>query len=283
MSGFASKGRLCLCVQFTRVKFSGFLECIVELGKMKIISWNVNGLRSVYKKGFVEWFYKADPDILCLQEIKANEDQLSFELTYPKGYFPFFNSAGKKGYAGVAVYTKQKPLEARKVLGLTTFDSEGRILELEFPEFILLNLYIPHGGRNKEKLIYKLAVYESLFKKLSSMYTKQIVLTGDFNIAHEEIDLARPKDNLNNIMFSPIERKQIDKLVSLGFSDTFRKVNKEGGNYSWWPYRLGARQRNLGWRIDYVFTSKGLDSKLKEASIMANVQGSDHCPVGITF
>lgn len=250
---------------------------------MKIISWNVNGLRSVYKKGFLEWFYKENADIVCLQEIKASEDQLSFELTYPKGYYPFFNSANKKGYSGVAVYTKKKPIEVRKILGLPTFDSEGRILELEFPEFILLNLYIPHGGRNKEKLIYKLAVYETLFEKLKKMYTKQIILAGDFNIAHEEIDLARPKENIDNIMFTPMERKQIDKILDAGFVDSFRNLHKEGGFYTWWPYRFGVREKNIGWRIDYLFVSKGLIHRLKEATILTKVTGSDHCPISVVI
>lgn len=250
---------------------------------MKIISWNVNGLRSVYRKGFLDWLFKENPDILCLQEIKANETQLTFELTYPKGYYPFFNSANKKGYSGVAVYSKKKPIQVRNILGLSKFDSEGRILELEFPEFILLNLYFPHGGRNKEKLVYKLAVYEVLFNKLKKMYTKQIILAGDFNIAHTEIDLARPKENKDNIMFTSIERKQIDKLIDLGFIDSFRKLNKNGGNYSWWPYGFGAREKNIGWRIDYIFTSKILTRKLINSYILPEVKGSDHCPVGIVF
>jgi len=248
---------------------------------MKIVSWNVNGLRSVYKKNFLDWFYKEDADIVCLQETKASENQLPFDLTYPKGYYSFFNSASKRGYAGVVVYTKIKPSSIGNNLGLGAFDQEGRILELEFPEFILMNLYIPHGGRNKEKLFYKLAVYENLFNKLNFIRDKQIILAGDFNVAHKEIDLARPKENLNNIMFTPMERKQIDTLIEAGFVDSFRYFNKEGGNYTWWPYMKEAREKNLGWRIDYIFVSKGLLPKLKSAFILNDVRSSDHCPVGI--
>jgi exodeoxyribonuclease-3 len=248
---------------------------------MKIVSWNVNGLRSVYRKGFIEWFEKENADIVCLQEIKANEDQLSFELTHPKGYYSYFNSAQKKGYAGVAVYTKKKPISVNSLLDLDTFDAEGRLLELEYREFILMNLYIPHGGRDKSKLIYKIAVYEALLKKLNNIRDKQVILAGDFNIAHHEIDLARPKGNLNNIMFTPLEREQINNLIDEGFVDSFRQFNKKGGNYTWWPYMRNARERNLGWRIDYIFISKGLLSRLKDAFVLKEVSGSDHCPVGI--
>lgn len=250
---------------------------------MKIISWNVNGLRSVYSKGFIEWFGKEDADIVCLQEIKANENQLVFELTQLEGYHAYFNSAEKKGYSGVAVYTKKKPLSVKITLGLSIFDTEGRILELEYPQFVLMNLYIPNGGRDKSKLIYKLAVYEALSEKLRKIRDKKIILAGDFNIAHREIDLARPKENADNIMFTPLERKQIDELLKNGFVDSFRSFNKEGSNYTWWSYMRNARKRNLGWRIDYIFITKGLLPKLKDAFILKDVKGSDHCPVGVTI
>lgn len=250
---------------------------------MKIVSWNVNGLRSVYSKGFIEWFEKENADIVCLQEIKANENQLSYELTRPKSYYAYFNSAQKKGYSGVTVYSKKEPISVNKELGLSTFDKEGRILELEFEQFILMNLYIPHGGRDKSKLIYKIAVYEELLKKLNQIRDKQIILAGDLNIAHKEIDLARPKGNLNNIKFTPLEREQINNLVDEGFADTFREFNKEEGNYTWWPHMRNARERNLGWKIDYIFITKGLLSKLKDAFILKDITGSDHCPVGITI
>lgn len=248
---------------------------------MKILSWNVNGLRAVAKKGFFDWVKKTNSDIVCLQETKAQEKDLTSNLLNPQGYTAFFNSAVKKGYSGVAVYTKQKPLRVKKKLGMKRFDEEGRFLELQYPGFILINFYLPHGGRNKENLAYKLKVYQKIFKYLEKMKKQKLILVGDFNIAHEEIDLARPKQNKNNIMFTIEERKQLDKLLSLGFIDSFRKFHQDGGHYTWWPYFANARQRNLGWRIDYAFVSKNLTNKIKDAFILSKVKGSDHCPIGI--
>lgn len=257
---------------------------VIIIPVMKIISWNVNGLRSAYKSGALDWFEKTNFEILCLQEIKAQSLQLQQLPLQPLkflNYHAYFNSAGKKGYSGVAVYTKKKPLSVEYKLGLEKFDKEGRILKLEYPNFILINLYLPHGGRRKENLNYKLEVYNFLLKYLTKIKKQNLVLIGDFNVAHKDIDLARPKQNRNNIMFTPEERRQIDKLVKLGFTDTFRKFHKEGGYYTWWVYRANARQRNLGWRIDYAFTSKSLTSKLKNAFILSGVKGSDHCPIGL--
>jgi exodeoxyribonuclease-3 len=250
---------------------------------MKIISWNVNGIRSIYKKNFLNWFLKNKADIFCLQEIKAQKEQIPSDLLYQKDYYFYFNQAVKKGYAGVAVYTKQKPLKVKDRLGLDRFDKEGRILELEYSNFTLINLYMPHGGRQKENLSYKLEVYNYLLRYLKNIRkrNKNIILIGDFNIAHQDIDLARPKQNQNNIMFTPKERQQIDKIINLGFIDTFRKFHKEGGYYTWWPYMAKARERNLGWRIDYVFISKELAQWLKDAFIFSEITGSDHCPIGI--
>lgn len=248
---------------------------------MKIISWNVNGLRAVYKKNFLKWLEKSGADIACLQEIKAKIEQLPSDLINPKGYFSYFNPATRPGFWGVGVYVRRKPLKIEKVMGLERFDKEGRILKLKYPDFTLINLYTPHGGRQKENLDYKLEVYKYLLNYLKKIKDENIILIGDFNVAHQEIDLARPKNNQNNIMFTPEERKQIDKIIDLGFTDTFRKFNKEGGNYTWWPYFVNARERNLGWRIDYTFTSKTLTPKLKNAFILHKVMGSDHCPIGI--
>ncbi|MBN2015262.1 exodeoxyribonuclease III [Candidatus Dojkabacteria bacterium] len=248
---------------------------------MEILSWNVNGLRAVYKKGFLEWLHKAKPDILCLQETKAQEDQLPFDLTSLSSYITYFNSAKKKGYSGVAIYTKEKPSIVKSTLGQYQFDKEGRILNLKFKNFRLINLYIPHGGRKKEKLSYKLEVYEELFKYIKRFKKEKLILTGDFNIAHEEIDLKRPKQNLDNIMFTEEERQKLDKLIGLNFIDTFRYLNPRKKTYSWWPYFNDARERNLGWRIDYIFTSKSLKRKIKKAFILTDVKGSDHCPVGV--
>jgi len=246
---------------------------------MKILSWNVNGIRAVYKRGFLKWLNQTKADIVCLQETKAQKEQIPDDLINPKGYYSYFNSASKKGYSGVAVYSKTKPRKAEYKLGMKRFDQEGRILKLKYPKFTLINLYLPHGGRGKENLDYKLESYKYLLNYLKRNKSKNIILIGDFNIAHQEIDLARPKDNKNNIMFSPIERKQIDKIIKLGFTDTFRKFNQKTGNYTWWPYYRNCRERNIGWRIDYVFTSRNL--KLKNAFILKNVSGSDHCPIGV--
>jgi exodeoxyribonuclease-3 len=250
---------------------------------MKIISWNVNGLRAVGKKGFWEWLEKSGADVVCLQETKIGENQLSFDLLYLKNYFAYFNCAKRLGYSGTAVFSKKKPLRIETKIGLERFDNEGRSLRLDFAEFSLLNLYLPHGGRQKENLGYKFEVYEYLIGYLKDFLKQQkkLILAGDFNIAHKEIDLARPKENQNNIMFTPEERNQVDRLLALGFIDTFRQFHKEGGHYSWWPYSFEARKRNLGWRIDYVFVSQFLTSKLKNAFILSGVTGSDHCPVGV--
>ncbi len=255
---------------------------------MKIISWNVNGLRSVYRKDFSNWLTTCDPDIVCLQEIKIDEAGLSgglFEENYfkPQGYHSFFNHAVKKGYSGVGVYTKTKPLAVQTKLGMERFDAEGRILELKYPEFTLINFYIPHGGRKKENLGYKFEAYRNIIKYLKSRSNENLILAGDFNIAHKEIDLARPQENRNNVMFTEEERAQIDALLELGFVDSFRQLHEGAGHHSWWPYRFGLRENNIGWRIDYLFVSKSLAPKLKDAFILPGVLGSDHCPVGITL
>lgn len=248
---------------------------------MKIISWNVNGLRAVYKRNFLKWFIKNNPDIICLQEIKIQKEKMPSDLINIRNYHSYFNFAVKKGYSGVAVYTKKIPLAVKTKFGIERFDIEGRILKLNYLDFILINLYLPHGGRQKENLDYKLKVYDCLLNYLKKIKNKKIILIGDFNVAHKEIDLARPKQNKNNIMFTSEERERINKIIELGFTDSFRKFHKEGGNFTWWPYFAKARERNLGWRIDYIFTSKTLTPKLKNVFILKKVKGSDHCPIGI--
>lgn len=269
---------------------------------MKIISWNVNGLRAVGRRNFLGWlssFAKASEDktIVCLQEIKCELDKIPAELRKPPGFFSYFNPAKKPGYSGTAVYSKIKPRKIKYRMGLKEFDGQGKFMELEFDDFILINLYLPHGGRGKEKLDFKLRAYKRLFEYLKKLGlphpnpplrkrrekegSKRILLVGDFNIAHEDIDLARPKQNKNNIMFTPTERRQIDEILKLGFIDTFRKSYPNEQKFTWWPYFANARQRNLGWRIDYAFVSKKLAPKLKSASILSEVPGSDHCPIEI--
>lgn len=244
---------------------------------MKIYSFNINGIRAATAKGFAKWFLKELPEILAVQEIKAKTPQFPEELINTN-YHLYVNEAEKPGYSGVAVFTKVKPNRVYKVLGLKRFDSEGRFLRLDFDDFILINVYMPHGGRQKENLPYKLETYSKLFEYLEKLKNKKLILVGDFNIAHTELDLARPKNNVNNIMFTKEERLQIDKLLEIGFSDSFRVFYSGGGNYSWWPYMANARERNLGWRIDYCFVS---NIKSTDAFIASCVPGSDHCPVGI--
>jgi len=248
---------------------------------MRIISWNINGIRAVYKKGFLDWFYKENADIVCLQEIKAKEEQVPVNLQKINGYFSYFNPAVRPGYSGTAVFTKQKPISVEQGIGLDRFDEEGRVLKLKFPKFTLLNFYIPHGGRDKKNMKYKLDSYEYLFKYLKK--GEKLILVGDFNIAHKEIDLARPKENKKNTGFTSEEREKIDKLIGIGFIDSFREFNKKGDNYTWWSHFANARARNLGWRIDYCFVSKNLKSKLKKSFILPKVMGSDHCPIAIEF
>ncbi len=248
---------------------------------MKIISWNVNGLRSIYHHGYFNWLRGQNADLLCLQEIKAQEEQLPPEILSLKNYHSIFNSARKKGYSGVAVYSKIKPLSVSRMLNDPRFDHEGRILDIKFDFFDLINIYLPHGGRDKSKLPYKLDVYAKFFEKLKKR-KRPLIIVGDFNIAHKEIDLARPKQNTDNIMFTAQERKQIDNLMKMGFLDSFREFNQKPGNYTWISYRRGAREKGLGWRIDYIFVSQSLKPRLKNASIHSRkMLGSDHYPIEI--
>lgn len=229
----------------------------------------------------MDFIAKEKPNIFCLQEVKAQENDLPKSLAEIEGYYLYLNSAEKKGYSGVAVFSKEKPILVKTKLGLERFDKEGRYLELEYFGFTLFNLYLPHGGRHKENLDYKLEAYRKIGEKVRKLKNKNIILIGDFNVAHEEVDLARPKENKNNIMFTAEERKQIDNLLNLGLVDTFRCFDKNSGNYTWWPYAFHAKERNLGWRIDYAFVSKNLVEKVSMANIYTEVNFSDHCPIGV--
>ncbi len=250
---------------------------------MKILSWNVNGVRAALKKGLLDWLKKESPDILCLQETKATPAQLPPELLYPPGYHAFWNSAARLGYSGVATFTKEKPVSVKNGFGIERFDTEGRVLETEYKDFTLFNVYFPNGKMNDERLRYKIDFYEEFLKYLMKLKKKgkKIVFCGDVNTAHKEIDLARPKENSKISGFLPIEREWMDKLVSHGFLDTFRIFNQDPGHYSWWDVISRARERNVGWRIDYHFISENLKPNLKDAFILPEVMGSDHCPVGI--
>jgi exodeoxyribonuclease-3 len=250
---------------------------------LKIFSWNVNGLRAIYKKGFLEWLKKENPDILCLQETKASEDQLPFDIKLIDGYSSYFSDAEKKGYSGVAVYTKLKPIKVNRSLGKETFDREGRVLELDYGDFVLLNVYFPNGKASSERLRYKMDFYEKFLKHIIELrkQNKNVIFCGDVNTAHKEIDLARPKDNENVSGFLPQERAWIDDVVSNGFVDIYRCFKQKEGEYTWWSQRTRARDRNIGWRIDYFFVNSEFCKNVVEAKIHGEVLGSDHCPISI--
>ena len=247
----------------------------------KLLSWNVNGLRAIYKKGFVDWMQKTQPDVLCLQETKAAESQLPDDLKKISGYHSFFCSGEKPGYSGVAIYSKEKPLSVSTGIGIKRFDSEGRILIAEFKSFILCNIYFPNGKMSNERLKYKLDFYDAFLEFADKNVGKNIVICGDFNTAHTEIDLARPKENQLISGFLQEERAWIDKLISHGFIDTFRMFSSSPGNYSYWDMKTRARERNVGWRIDYFFVNEKMRRNIEKAFIWPQVMGSDHCPVGV--
>ncbi|MGQ9643097.1 MAG: exodeoxyribonuclease III [Ignavibacterium sp.] len=254
------------------------------MNTIRLLSWNVNGIRAIHKKGFVDWVLKEDPDILCLQETKAHPEQLSKELLYIDSYDSYFSySQIKKGYSGVAVYTKLKPVDVKHGFGIPKFDVEGRTLILDYKDFILFNIYFPNGKMSDERLQYKMDFYEAFLNYAITLNKqgRKLIICGDVNTAHKEIDLARPKENEKTSGFLPIERQWIDKFLSHGFIDTFRMFNDQPQNYTWWDMQTRARERNVGWRIDYFFTSENLKSNLINAFIMSDVMGSDHCPVGI--
>ncbi len=250
-----------------------------------ILSWNVNGIRAVEKKGFLAWLEKASPEILCLQETKAEPAQLHEALLSPDGYESFWSSAEKKGYSGVATFSKLKPLNVLKGFGIRKFDNEGRIVITEYRPFTVFNIYFPNGKQGPERLKYKMDFYDASlsFAERLRREKKNIVITGDVNTAHKPIDLARPKENEDISGFLPVERKWIDKLVAHGYIDTLRVFHPEPDLYSWWDMKSGARERNVGWRIDYHFVTEEMRGNLVDAFILSDVEGSDHCPVGVTL
>ena len=250
---------------------------------MRLISWNVNGIRAADKKGFFNWFKKEKPDILCLQEIKALPEQFPPYLRNTPGYYVYINPGERKGYSGVATYSKIKPKNIKNGFGIEKFDREGRILITEYPEFMLFNIYFPNGKKNQERLDYKLDFYDTFLAYADNQKAegKNIVVCGDFNTAHKEIDLARPKENEKTSGFLPVERAWIDTFIDHGYVDTFRYFNKEPSQYTWWDMKTRARERNVGWRIDYFFVNKEFMKHVKKAFIMPEVTGSDHCPIGI--
>ncbi|NDD92400.1 exodeoxyribonuclease III [bacterium] len=248
---------------------------------MRLISWNVNGVRSVIQKGFLNWFEAQNADLVCLQETKAREEQLDLFLKNPRGYQSFWHSAEKPGYSGTAIYARHEPQEVIEGLGVADIDREGRVLQLDFGEFRLINAYFPNSQRDHTRLDYKLAFCRAMLKHTESLRKKgkHVVLCGDFNIAHREIDLRNPKENVNNAGFLPEERAWLDDFEKAGYVDTFRSLTKDPGHYTWWSYRPGVRARNIGWRLDYFWVNQEFSDRLLSARHQPEVMGSDHCPV----
>lgn len=253
------------------------------MGKINILSWNVNGLRAVYKKGFLEWFLQVSPDILCLQETKVTEEQLPAELKDVAGYHTYFAAADRKGYSGVSLYTKEKPVSIKRGFDIQKFDIEGRALIADYGRFILFNIYFPNGKASGERLQYKMDFYDAFLNYVNNIKAKgkNIVVCGDLNTAHKEIDLARPRENEKVSGFLPVERAWIDRFLGDGYIDTFRMFNDQPGQYTWWDMKTGARERNVGWRIDYFFVNSEFADNVESSYILSDVIGSDHCPIGI--
>lgn len=255
-------------------------------GEIKIVSWNVNGIRAAERKGFLDWLGKSGHDIVCVQETKVSEEGLlSDALKNPDGYKSFWDySTEKKGYSGVATFTKKEPKKVKTNFGKNLLTPEGRMLETDFGDFVLLNGYFPNGGGGPERLAYKMKFYDQFLayaKKLVKA-NKKVIFCGDINTAHNEIDLARPRENQKNTGFLPMERAWLDKVEKAGFIDTYRHFNPEkSGAYSYWDQKTRARDRNVGWRIDYFFLSPNLEKNLVDAWIDSDVYGSDHCPIGV--
>ena len=250
---------------------------------LKLISWNVNGIRAALKKGFMDYFEAEQPDLMCIQETKAQPEQV--DLPLPEGYTPYWNSAVRKGYSGTLIICRLEPEAVQLGFGIEEHDQEGRLITLTFPDFHLVNVYTPNSKAELLRLDYReqewdVAFYQHL-KKLEE--TRPVIFCGDLNVAHKEIDLANPKTNRRNPGFTDEERAGFDRFVEGDFLDTFREFNQEPKHYSWWSYRAAARQRNIGWRIDYFCISKCLRPRLTSAFIHPDIMGSDHCPVGMTL
>lgn len=246
---------------------------------MKLISWNVNGIRACINKGFEDFFDQANADIFCIQESKCQEGQV--ELNF-KGYKSYWNYAEKKGYSGTAIFTKKEPLNVSYGIGIEEHDKEGRVITLEFDNFYIVDVYTPNSKRGLERLDYR-QVWEDDFRNylLKLNKIKPVIMCGDLNVAHEEIDLKNPKTNRKNAGFTDEEREKMTELLGAGFTDTYRCIYPEKVEYSWWSYMGRAREKNIGWRIDYFIVSNKLSKKIKEAKIYTEIMGSDHCPIGL--
>ena len=247
---------------------------------MKLISWNVNGIRACVNKGFEEFFKQIDADIFCIQETKCQPGQIDLEF---EGYTSYWNSAEKKGYSGTAIFTKQKPMQVQYGIGIEEHDKEGRVITLEYENFYMVNIYTPNSKRELERLDYRQIWEDEIRKYLLDLNTKKpVIMCGDLNVAHQEIDLKNPKTNRGNAGFTDEEREKMTALLSVGFIDSYRYLYPEKEEaYSWWSYMGRAREKNVGWRIDYFIVSESIKDKIKEATIYPEVMGSDHCPVGL--
>jgi exodeoxyribonuclease-3 len=252
----------------------------------KLYSWNVNGIRAAQRKGFLKWLRTTRPDVLSVQETKANPSQLDDELKDPSGYYTYWASAERKGYSGVALFSRVEPKSVQIGLGIEEYDREGRTIIADYGEYVLLTAYFPNGGQDNSRVPFKMA-YKEAFLELCDQYRnsgRSVIFCGDVNTAHREIDLARPKENAKSTGFLPVERAWIDRVVDEGYIDTFRSLHPDQKDaYSWWAYWGKARERNVGWRIDYFFISPDLQGRVKAADIHPDVMGSDHCPVSLTL
>ena len=250
---------------------------------MKLISWNINGVRAAVKKGLLDWLESEKPDILCLQETKAHKEQLTSEILEEHGYHTYWHSGEKKGYSGVATFSREEPLYVQEGLGIEKYDIEGRVLLTEHENFLLYNIYFPNGQKDEMRLQYKLDFYDDLLPIINEQVESghNVIVTGDWNTAHHPIDLARPRENVKTSGFMPVEREKLDIYVENGWVDTFRMFHDEGDRYSWWSYRFGVRERNVGWRIDYFFVNESMADLCLDADIHHDILGSDHCPVSL--
>ena len=247
---------------------------------MKLISWNVNGLRAALNKGFMDFFKEIDADIFCIQETKMQEGQANIELDE---YYKYWNSAEKRGYSGTAVFSKKKPINVTYGIGKEEHDKEGRVITLEFDKFYLVNCYTPNSKRELERLDYRMIWEDEIRNYLKELdKIKPVIYCGDLNVAHEEIDLKNPKTNRRSAGFTDEERGKMTELLNGGFTDSFRYLYPDKTEcYSWWSYMFHAREKNVGWRIDYFITSKSIEKNIQESTIYSNIMGSDHCPVGL--
>jgi exodeoxyribonuclease-3 len=255
----------------------------VKGSNVKITTWNVNGYRAVLRKNALEWVSDIDPDVLCFQEIKVQLDQISEKDAAIEGYDSVWNPAERKGYSGVVTFHKIEPLEVEKGIGFDKFDAEGRVIRSRFEDFYLYNIYFPNGGAENKRVPFKLEFYNELLNTCDDLHQKgeNIIITGDFNTAHNEIDLANPKSNEKNTGFLPEEREWIDRYLEHGFVDAFRELYPEREDYTWWTYRYNARKKDIGWRLDYFLVSEALMDRVEDVVIHNEIMGSDHCPVSL--